>query len=207
MGIIFSVPVAEPLDITAIHKAESEAKKSKSFVLRNAKLPACPRRLPYLSKLREVDLSSNRIVEMPFEIGRLYKLQSLNLSQNFLSKLPSSLGDCVALKEIVISNNVIDAIPDQLGQLKLLEQLDASHNRLFEIPPSLKNCVSLVYLNVGENLIEVRMSFRRMQDMVHNALKQQGGYAIFNERKIRRIKARGWPPNPDPGKLKGWGED
>lgn len=92
---MFSVPVAEPLDIRAIHQAESHARKTKTFVLRNAKLPACPRRLPFMSKLREVDLSSNRIVEMPFEIGRLYKLESLNLTQNFLSKLPSSIGDCV----------------------------------------------------------------------------------------------------------------
>ena len=63
-----------PLDIDAIHKAEKEAKRTKVFLLRNAGLPICPRRLPYMSNLREVDLSSNRIVEMPFDIGELHKV-------------------------------------------------------------------------------------------------------------------------------------
>lgn len=69
MGTKISVPVVAPLDIEAILKAEKEAKRTRVFLLRNAGLPTCPRRIPQMRSLREVDLSSNRIVELPYELG------------------------------------------------------------------------------------------------------------------------------------------
>ncbi len=110
-----------PLDIDAIHKAEKEAKRTKVFLLRNAGLPICPRRLPYMSSLREVDLSSNRIVEMPFDIGELHKLRILNLSYNFLASLPPSIGDLVILRQLNVAHNVMESLPEQVGELKRLE--------------------------------------------------------------------------------------
>jgi Leucine-rich repeat (LRR) protein len=110
-----------PLDIDAIHKAEKEAKRTKVFLLRNAGLPVCPRRLPYMSNLREVDLSSNRIVEMPFDIGELHKLRILNLAYNFLASLPPSIGDLVILRNLNVSHNVLESVPEQIGELKRLE--------------------------------------------------------------------------------------
>ena len=106
-----------PLDIDAIHKAEKEAKRTKVFLLRNAGLPVCPRRLPYMSNLREVDLSSNRIVEMPFDIGELHKLRILNLSFNYLASLPPSIGDLVILRNLNVAHNVLEAVPEQIGEL------------------------------------------------------------------------------------------
>jgi Leucine-rich repeat (LRR) protein len=47
-----------------------------------------------MSYLREIDLSSNRIVELPFELGDLTKLKVLNVSHNVLAQLPHSLGEC-----------------------------------------------------------------------------------------------------------------
>lgn len=110
-----------PLEIDAIHRAEKEAKRTKVFLLRNAGLPICPRRLPYMSSLREVDLSSNRIVEMPFDIGELHKLRILNLSYNFLASLPPSIGDLVILRQLNVAHNVMESLPEQVGELKRLE--------------------------------------------------------------------------------------
>lgn len=124
MGQYLSVPVPAPLDIQAIIKAEKEAKRTKIFLLRNAGLPCCPRRLPQMTALREVDLSSNRIVELPFEIGELIKLRVLNVSHNLLALLPDSIGTCVLLKVLNASHNTIEKIPDTLGQLLRLEQAD-----------------------------------------------------------------------------------
>ena len=42
---------------------------------------------------------------------------------------------------------------------------------------------------------------------VHAVLKQQRAYDIFQERKLKRIKARGWPPEIHPNRLKGWGDN
>ena len=124
MGQHLSVPIPAPLDIQAILKAEIEAKRTKIFLLRNAGLPCCPRRLPQMTGLREVDLSSNRIVELPFEIGELIKLRVLNVSHNLLALLPDSIGTCVLLKILNASHNTIEQIPDTLGQLQRLEQVD-----------------------------------------------------------------------------------
>jgi Leucine-rich repeat (LRR) protein len=124
MGQYLSVPVPAPLDIQAIIKAEKEAKQTKIFLLRNAGLPCCPRRLPQMTALREVDLSSNRIVEIPFEIGELIKLRVLNVSHNLLALLPDSIGTCVLLKVLNASHNTLEKIPDTLGQLLRLERAD-----------------------------------------------------------------------------------
>ena len=124
MGQYLSVPVPAPLDMQAIIKAEKEAKRTKIFLLRNAGLPCCPRRLPQMTALREVDLSSNRIVELPFEIGELIKLRVFNISHNLLALLPDSIGTCVLLKVLNAAHNTIEKLPDTLGQLLRLEQAD-----------------------------------------------------------------------------------
>jgi len=74
-----------------------------------------------MSNLREVDLSSNRIVEMPFDIGELHKLRILNLSYNFLALLPPSIGDLVILRNLNVAHNVLESLPKQIGELKRLE--------------------------------------------------------------------------------------
>jgi hypothetical protein len=124
MGQNLSVPIPAPLDIQAILKAEKEAKRTKIFLLRNAGLPCCPRRLPQMTALREVDLSSNRIVELPFEIGELIKLRTLNVSHNLLALLPDSIGTCVLLKVLNAAHNTLEQIPDPVGQLLRLEHAD-----------------------------------------------------------------------------------
>ena len=256
------VQLVAPLDIDAIHKAEKEAKRTKVFLLRNAGLPICPRRLPYMSSLREVDLSSNRIVEMPFDIGELHKLRILNLSYNFLASLPPSIGDLVILRTLNVSHNVLECLPDQIGELKRLEEAILLDNSLTTLPSTIGKCISLKYMDASENMIEelpaemgtlenledLNVSLNVLSELspelggcinlrkldlrgnditsvpeslfidtaldrifthecpVHAVLKQQPGYPIFNERKMARIKARGWPPEMNPNRLKGWGE-
>ena len=124
MGQYLSVPIPAPLDVQAILKAEKEAKRTKVFLLRNAGLPSCPRRLPQMTALREVDLSSNRIAELPFEIGELIKLRKLNVSHNLLALLPESIGTCVLLKVLNAAHNTLEQIPDTIGQLLRLEHAD-----------------------------------------------------------------------------------
>mmetsp|Transcript_11614 Transcript_11614/g.40028 ORF Transcript_11614/g.40028 Transcript_11614/m.40028 type:complete len:87 (+) Transcript_11614:1019-1279(+) len=85
-------------------------------------------------------------------------------------------------------------IPEEFGEMSSLQKLDIRGNPIPTLPEPLLRDTSLNRLYTHGC-------------PVHDTLKQQGGYAVFNERKIRRIKARGWPPVPDPGKLKGWGED
>ena len=228
-----------------------------------AGLPTCPRRLPYMSNLREVDLSSNRIVEMPYDIGELRKLRILNLSYNFLASLPPSIADLVILRTLNVSHNVLEGIPEQLGELKRVEEVDVHDNSITALPPALGKCTNLRYLNVAENLLEdlppelgglealeeLNVSFNMLSELhaqlggciqlrkldvrandisevpetifldtsldrifthdcpVHAVLKQQRAYDIFQERKLRRIKARGWPPEIHPNRLKGWGDN
>jgi Leucine-rich repeat (LRR) protein len=126
MGQYLSTPLPASLEIEAISKAEKKAKRAKAFLLRNAGIPVCPRRLPLMTALKEVDLSYNRMTELPFEIGALVKMRTMNVSHNRLSHLPDSLGSCILLKDLNAAHNTLEQIPDSIGQLLRLESADFS---------------------------------------------------------------------------------
>ncbi|CAL1132707.1 unnamed protein product [Cladocopium goreaui] len=84
-----------------------------------------------LSKLRTLQLQSNRLVRLPQKIFQnLPRLQSLNLSQNKLDELPPGLFDGLNLTIIDLSHNNLTVVDAKLFHLENLTTLDLRGNRL-----------------------------------------------------------------------------
>ena len=58
-----------------------------------------------------LDLRSQRITELPPEIGQLTQLQSLYLSSNHLTVLPPEIGQLTQLQSLDLAHNQLTALP------------------------------------------------------------------------------------------------
>uniref|UniRef100_A0A5K3FQS3 SAM domain-containing protein n=2 Tax=Mesocestoides corti TaxID=53468 RepID=A0A5K3FQS3_MESCO len=70
-----------------------------------------------------LDLSTNRIKEIPDLIGNLTSLQSLNFEDNCLQSLPANIGNLRKLRTLRLDRNPITKLPVQLGHLRHLNTL------------------------------------------------------------------------------------
>lgn len=104
--------------------------------------------------LKTLNLSNNKIEFIPDEISLLIKLETVNLSENLLQALPLSISQLKNLKQINLSKNNFKSIPKELGQIKLLDHLDLSGNRIDKIEDYIEN-LSCIEINLNENQIKL----------------------------------------------------
>jgi len=85
------------------------ASKTGRLVLADNKLESLPPGLWLLGHtLRLLDLSGNRLTELPSQIGSLIQLQSLKLSNNRLVRLPEEIYYLTNLKTLVADHNLLE---------------------------------------------------------------------------------------------------
>ena len=75
-------------------------------------------------------LDSNRLTELPAEIGALTKLEKLCVSENALTGLPSTFGGLQSLTVLKLVKNKLSTVPSQIGECVSLEEIDLSDNYL-----------------------------------------------------------------------------
>ncbi|XP_010184119.1 PREDICTED: leucine-rich repeat and calponin homology domain-containing protein 1, partial [Mesitornis unicolor] len=127
--------------------------------------------------LQQMDLSKNRLTEVPTELCHFVSLEMLNLYHNCIKIIPdaivnlqmltylnlsrnqlSSLPACLCglpLKVLIASNNKLCSLPEEIGQLKQLMELDVSCNEITALPQQIGQLKSLKELNVRRNYLEV----------------------------------------------------
>ncbi|CAB1348458.1 unnamed protein product [Coregonus sp. 'balchen'] len=116
-----------------------------------------------------LDLSRNRLPELPVEVCMFVSLEHLNLYQNCLRSLPESLLNLQALtylnisrnqlstlpspvcslplKVLIACNNKLVSLPEELGQLRQLTELDVSCNEIQTLPPQVTS-IPVCYRNL-----------------------------------------------------------
>ncbi|KAI5648270.1 hypothetical protein M9H77_34275 [Catharanthus roseus] len=123
--------------------------------LRDSKLKTFPDEVFDLDRsIRTLDLTHNRLVEIPMDIDRLINLQRLILSGNLIGRVPMHLGKLKNLKVATFDRNQITTLPDEMGQLVKLEQLSVSANLLTALPETIGSLRNLVLLNVSNNQLK-----------------------------------------------------
>jgi hypothetical protein len=123
--------------------------------------------------LEVLNLSGNRLRELPHQLSRLHKLQVLFASDNDFEVLPEVLGDCPALhmvgfkanriaevpaaalppalRWLTLTDNAIGLLPAALGQRPALQKLMLAGNRLQALPDSLQQAHRLELLRISAN--------------------------------------------------------
>eukprot|EP00753_Platysulcus_tardus_P012192 PLAT3346.9.p1 GENE.PLAT3346.9~~PLAT3346.9.p1 ORF type:complete len:1287 (+),score=649.53 PLAT3346.9:150-3863(+) len=97
----------------------------------------------WASSLRKLDLSFNKLVELPDEVEDAGALQLCDISHNLLARLPAALCRLPQLAVLNVANNELEALPLELGQLTSLEALVAFNNKLVELPPTVGGLIRL----------------------------------------------------------------
>jgi Leucine-rich repeat (LRR) protein len=100
-----------------------------------------------------VDLTKQRLTEIPPNIFRLEQLQTLLVPNNQIVSLPSAIGDLVKLQVLDVSKNKVKNLPETLGKLTSLTSLNISNNQLEALPSSIGNLSFLTFLNAAKNKI------------------------------------------------------
>lgn len=103
-------------------------------------------------KSRILQLKSCGLKSLPQSLEELQEvIRNLELSQNKIKNLPPSIGHFSALKQLHLSDNFITALPDEIGLLKNLETLNLQSNKLSTLPETIVGCSSLKALNISVN--------------------------------------------------------
>ncbi|GAB2223860.1 hypothetical protein Droror1_Dr00004604 [Drosera rotundifolia] len=123
--------------------------------LRDSKLKAFPDEVLDLDRaVRTLDLTNNKIVDIPTEICKLINMQRMILADNSIQRLPMNMGKLQSLKVMTLDGNRITGLPDELGQLIRLERLSISGNLLTYLPETIGSLRNLQLLNVSNNQLK-----------------------------------------------------
>jgi len=158
--------------------------------------------------LARLNVSGNKISQVPEYVGLLKNLQEFILTGNQITTLPHSFSQLQSLEKLEIQNNLIEVFPD-IGALKALEELNVSGNPLTDmtnltklpnlevlvadgcklktLPNSLTNMMKLMELNLGNNELEklpdeigrmTRLTLLNLMDNQLEDLPMSMGYLI-----------------------------
>jgi Leucine-rich repeat (LRR) protein len=104
--------------------------------------------------LSELNISRNRLEDLPPSTGRLLSLRTLNLAQNSFSTFPLEVTELLFLSSLDLSGNSITGqIPVHLGRMNALQNLNLSNNKFVgNIPVEIGNLVDMTEsLNLSGN--------------------------------------------------------
>lgn len=101
-----------------------------------------------------LDVSGNRITELPERISKLTKLQNLDASYNKIVSVPESIGDLESLQYLDLTCNKLTSLPEGMCRLTGLRILNLYANQLEELPHKIGEMDGLrgLYLNHNNNL-------------------------------------------------------
>ncbi|KAI8505499.1 hypothetical protein Bbelb_166880 [Branchiostoma belcheri] len=122
--------------------------------LSNNRLHQLPEDIGCLRGLRDLYIQYNCLEELPVSIGNLTKLTDLDCKNNSLRTIPLTVGNLTALTCLNVTNNVLQRLPAELGRLAELEEICAHSNQLVELPDELCNLTNLTELYLGENRLQ-----------------------------------------------------
>lgn len=125
-----------------------------------------------LPRLCWLDLSFNRLTEIPKSISRLQNLTSLNLNDNRLTEIPESISRPQNLISLNLGGNQLTALPKWLSRLQNLSSLNLGVNQLTKLPESISRLQNLTSLDLNNNrLTKLPESITQLQNLRNLFLK------------------------------------
>lgn len=130
--------------------------KLRDLNLSGNRLTLLPHQLYDIPSLRNLFLGGNRITEIAGDIKRLRRLRVFYLGGNLLRTLPPEICRLENLHALILCDNKLESLPDCICLLHKLESLQLHQNRLTILPPGLIDLSSLSELSLRDNPLVVR---------------------------------------------------
>ena len=141
--------------ITAVEPNIGDLVKLKDLDLSCNRISQIAPQIEKCTNIKKLELQQNQLDHIPRNVFRILELLDFNVSNNNLRGLPTAICYCQSILELRMSHNQIETIPNDIGNLIALELLDVSSNLLRALPPSIKHCERLKHLELSSN----KMSF------------------------------------------------
>ncbi|XP_008305017.1 leucine-rich repeat-containing protein 69 [Stegastes partitus] len=126
-----------------------------SLNLSSQKIKDVPECVSRLTKLSVLLLNNNSISGLPAELRSLQRLAELNLGNNDLEEVPAVLGHLESLKKLYLFSNQITVVPPEvIGGLVNLVVLNLNHNHIQRLPAEIRSLTKLQHLSVLDNKLE-----------------------------------------------------
>ena len=110
----------------------------------------------YPDTLTRIDASGNQLGAVPEALGRLVpSLRVLDVTSNRLRELPADLCDCHELQTLRASHNSLRSLSFLPQPLQRLAELHADKNGLSSVPPSLWICPRLKHVSLCANRLDL----------------------------------------------------
>ena len=149
----------------AIVSSLKRAQQTGVFTLADKEITAFPPELCHLdeqnletkwweiSHLSKIDLSNNKIKEIPPEIAQIIDLVALRMINNCLESLPDELFTLEYLKMLDFTHNSLTYIPESVYKGYSLVELSLSDNKIQTLPQGLTGCKNLEKVDFSQNQI------------------------------------------------------
>ena len=106
-----------------------------------------------LKKLQTLSANNNRIENIVFVSG-LSSLNSLHLESNRIKNIPDEIGTLSNLNYVKFQHNMIENLSPEIGRLKNLGKIELQYNKISSLPTEIGSCQKLEYIDASNNLIE-----------------------------------------------------
>jgi internalin A len=117
---------------------------------------------------QKLDLSGERLTEIPAEIFKLISLTNLDLSRNQITEIPVAIEKLTKLTYLNLWNNQITEIPVVIEKLTNLTNLDLSDNQITEISVAIEKLTNLTYLDLRANQItEIPVAIEKLTNLTN----------------------------------------
>lgn len=116
------------------------------------KIKQIPESIGTFIQLKQINMNSNKLTSIPDEIGHCRKLETITMTDNFIVSVPTTISDLSNLRVLNLSGNQIRIFPVQLAELRHLDVVDLSKNKLSEIPDGLEK-LNVSELNLNQNQV------------------------------------------------------
>jgi len=107
------------------------------------KWEAIPAELYEFKKLKQLDISKNKLTDLPSEFGVFKNLLVIDASRNKMDHFPIGLCQLTGLHKLLLSRNFMTTLPECIGYFKNLTYLDLWDNPIGELPEQLGKLTAL----------------------------------------------------------------
>lgn len=144
------------LDDLSFPKTMSSMVRLRDLNLSGNRLTTIPSPVLGVVSLRNLFLGGNRLTEIPRGIKNLKRLRVFYLGGNQIRALPSEICQLANLHALILCDNQLESLPECICCLKRLECLQLHQNRLTTLPEGLIRLKSLSELSLRDNPLVVR---------------------------------------------------